>query len=128
MVRHPRRGFTLIELLVVLTVVAMLASIAAPRYFRSLEKARENTLRSSLQVMRGAIDQYLADRGEYPPSLAELVAQRYLRDMPEDPLTGRRDSWVELPPPPDSDWRGALYDIRSGAAGRGADGTMYADW
>ncbi len=128
MTRSSRRGFTLIELLVVLTIVALLVSIAAPRYFRSIEHARENTLRTSLRVMRDAIDQYLADRSQYPGSLADLAAQRYLRELPEDPLTGRRDSWVSLPPPPDSAWAGGLYDVRSGAAGRAADGTLYADW
>lgn len=123
-----RRGFTLIELIVVMAIVALLASIAAPRYFRSVERARENSLRTSLNVMRDAIDQHLADRGRYPESLDELVALRYLRELPEDPVTGRRDSWIALPPPPESAWTGALADVRSGAAGRAADGRLYADW
>jgi type II secretion system protein G len=125
--RTPK-GFTLIELLVVLAVVSLLVSIAAPRYFRSVERARENTLRTSLAVMRDAIDQHLADRGRYPDSLDQLAERRYLRELPEDPLTGRKDSWVPLPPPPDSAWSGDLFDVRSGAAGRGLDGSLYADW
>jgi type II secretion system protein G len=130
MARRPwsPRGFTLIELIVVLAIVALLVSIAAPRYFHSVERARENSLRTSLNVMRDAIDQYLADRGRYPDSLADLATQRYLRELPEDPLTGRRDTWVALPPAPDSAWAGNLADVRSGAAGRAADGKLYADW
>jgi general secretion pathway protein G len=123
-----RRGFTLIELLVVLAVVSLLVSIAAPRYFHSVERAREGALRTSLVVMRDAIDQYLADKGHYPGSLEELADARYLREMPEDPFTGRRDSWVALAPPSDSFWTGGLFDVRSGAAGRAADGRLYADW
>ena len=123
-----RRGFTLIELLVVMTLVALLVSIAAPRYFRSVERARENTLRTSLNVMRDAIDQHLADRGRYPDTLADLAASRYLRELPEDPMTGRRDSWILLPPPADSAWAGRVFDVRSGAAGRALDGRLYADW
>ena len=111
-----------------MAIIALLVSIAAPRYFHSVERARENTLHTSLNVMRNAIDQHLADRGRYPDSIADLADKRYLRELPEDPLTGRRDSWVALPPPPDSAWAGALYDVRSGAAGRGLDGRLYADW
>lgn len=126
--RTSGRGFTLIELIVVMAIVGLLASIAAPRYFGSLDKAREHTLHTSLNVMRDAIDQYAADRGRYPDSLAQLVAARYLRALPEDPLTGRNDSWVELAPPPDTAIEGQLGDVRSGAAGRASDGRLYADW
>lgn len=123
-----RRGFTLIELIVVMAIVALLASIAAPRYFQSIERSKENALRTSLNVMRDAIDKFSADKGRYPDSLEELASQRYLRQIPVDPLTGREDSWVVLPPAPDNDLRGGVYDLRSGAAGRGADGRLYADW
>jgi general secretion pathway protein G len=122
------RGFTLIELIVVMAIVALLASIAAPRYMRSVDVARENALRSTLATLRDAIDQYAADRGHYPQGLDELVQQRYLRRLPQDPLTTRHDSWVAVSAPPDSYVTGALADVRSGAAGRAADGSLYADW
>jgi len=125
---EPRRGFTLIELIVVMAIVALLVSIVAPRYFRSIDLARENTLRTSLNVMRDAIDQYAADKGRYPDALDELVASRYLRGVPEDPLTGRSDSWISVAPPPGSAVAGGLQDVRSGAAGRASDGKLYADW
>ncbi|CAD5373517.1 General secretion pathway protein G [Rubrivivax sp. A210] len=123
-----RRGFTLIELIVVMAIVALLASIAAPRYFQSLERAREKSLRTSLAVMRDAIDQFAADKGRYPQSLAEMAQQRYLRELPQDPYTGRADSWLALAPPPDAVVQGGVADVRSGAAGRAADGSLYADW
>lgn len=126
MTRHA--GFTLIELIVVMAIVALLASIAAPRYFHSVDRARENTLRTSLAVMRDAIDHHLADRGRYPDTLQELSEHGYLRRLPEDPMTGRQDTWIALPPPEDSAWPGRLGDVRSGAAGRGIDGRLYADW
>ncbi|MEK8050042.1 prepilin-type N-terminal cleavage/methylation domain-containing protein [Ideonella sp. DXS22W] len=125
--RH--RGFTLIELIVVMAIVALLTSIAAPRYLRSVDQAREASMRSSLAVMRQAIDQFAADRGRYPHDLQELVAERYLRALPEDPLTGRRESWVALSPPPDDGLAAAgVWDVRSGAAGRSRSGDLYADW
>jgi general secretion pathway protein G len=122
------RGFTLIELLVVLAIVALLASIAAPRYLGSLEQARETSLRASLAALRDAIDQHAADRGKLPERLEELVERRYLRELPEDPFTGRRDSWIALAPAPDAMHASGLADVRSGAAGRGRDGSLYADW
>ncbi len=125
--QHPR-GFTLIELIVVMAIVGLLVSIAAPRYFASLERARENSLRSSLAVMRNAIDQFAADRGRYPESLEELVEARYLRQVPQDPFTGRQDSWVAVAPPPDSVVPGRLGDVRTGSAGRTGDGVLHADW
>lgn len=126
--RRRPAGFTLIELIVVLAIVGLLTSIAAPRYFRSVERAREGSLQTSLNVMRDAIDQYAADRDAYPASLDDLVRERYLRELPEDPLTGRRDSWVQVTPPPDATLKGGLFDVRSGAAGRGSDGRLYAQW
>lgn len=121
-------GFTLIELIVVMAIVALLVAIAAPRYVASVERARETTLLGSLAAMRQAIDQFAADRSRYPASLDELVQERYLRQVPEDPMTGRRDSWIALAPPADSAVAGDTADVRSGAAGRGRDGRLYADW
>lgn len=129
---HRRRGrqggFTLIELIVVMAIVALLVSIAAPRYLQSIDRAREATLRSSLAVMREAIDRYAADRGRYPDSLQDLVDTRYLRSLPEDPMTGRRDAWLVLAPPPGAVIQGRMSDVRTSAAGRARDGGLYAEW
>ena len=133
MMRCSNKGFTLIELIVVMAIVALLASIAAPRYFNSLQKSRETALRTSLNVMRDAIDQFAADKGHYPDSLEELASARYIREIPADPLTGNREDWVTLGPPPDAQGQGGqtqgqVYDVRSGAAGRASDGRLFADW
>lgn len=123
-----RRGFTLIELLVVMSIVALLASIVAPRYFHSLQRGREVALRQTLATVRDAIDQFAADKGRYPDSLDELVGTRYLRQAPEDPITGQREGWLVQPPPADAGMGGALYDLHSAAPGEGSDGTPYANW
>ncbi len=123
------RGFTLIELIVVLAIVALLVSIAAPRYFHSVERARDASLRTTLNVMRDAIDKFVADRDRFPDSLDELVARGYLRQVPEDPVTGSRDSWQMLAPVAASTpLGGRVADVRSGASGRGEDGTPYNSW
>ena len=111
-----------------MAIVALLVSIAAPRYFKSLERARENTLRTSLNVMRGALDQFAADKGRYPESLNEVVEMRYLRSVPEDPMTRSNSTWVSIAPPSELGLSGKVYDVRSGAASRASDGHLYADW
>lgn len=122
------RGFTLIELIVVMAIVATLLTIAAPRYFDSLERSREAALKQTLAVTRDAIDKYHGDTGRYPQSVDELVTRRYLRDAPYDPIAQSERSWIVIPPARDAGAEGALFDVRSGAQGASLDGTPYEQW
>lgn len=124
---EQRRGFTLIELLVVMAVIATLLTIAVPRYFQHIDRAREATLRESLAVMRDAIDKYRADTGRYPEGLEDLVSRRYLRKVPPDPITESTDTWV-LVSPPDEPGQHKVWDVQSGADGQGRDGSEYRTW
>lgn len=119
-------GFTLIELLVVMAIIALLLTIAVPRYWQSTDKARESVLRQDLAHMRVAIDQYHADRGRYPDSIEDLVEKKYLKAIPRDPMTESAQSWVVVPPPDPAN--GSIYDVRSGAPGTARDGTRYGEW
>ena len=92
-----KRGFTLIEVLVVMAIVATLLSLVAPRYFAVLERSREATLRHDLATMRDAIDRYYGDKGVYPDTLGDLVTARYLRAIPNDPVTESAQTWVVTP-------------------------------
>jgi general secretion pathway protein G len=122
--RTVRRGFTLIELLVVMAIIAILITIALPRYFGSVEKSKEVTLRQSLNVMRDAIDKYHADTGRYPDKLEDLVEKRYIRAIPVDPITDSAETWI-IVPVPGTVAQGAVYDVRSGAKGNAADGKPF---
>ena len=119
-------GFTLIELIIVMAIVALLVTIAAPRYMRSLEKSKEAVLKEDLWVMRDALDKYYGDLGKYPGSLEELVEQKYLRAVPVDPLTDSTSTW-QVVPPVDPEL-GAIYNVKSGASGSSTIGTSYSDW
>ena len=123
-----RRGFTLIELLTVLAIVAVLLTVVTPRYQRTLDRGKEKALMASLAGMRDAIDQYAADRGRYPDTLDDLVSARYLRAVPEDPMTGRRDTWRTTPPPEDSSTPGLVQDVHSGSNDSSRAGERYAQW
>ena len=122
--RGAARGFTLIELIVVLAIVAMLVTLALPRYFHSVERSREAVLRHDLRSLRDAIDKFLTDQGRYPATLDELAERRYLRNVPVDPITDSATSWVTVAPPVGS----GVVDVRSGAPGAGLDGTPYESW
>jgi general secretion pathway protein G len=120
------RGFTLIELLVVLVIVATLLTIAVPRYFRSLDQARETTLLQDLSVMRDAIDKFMGDTGHYPATLGALVDNRYLKAIPVDPITKSNESWV-LVASTDTDHTG-IRDVLSGAEGVSLKGVAFRDF
>ena len=95
--RRRTSGFTLIELLVVMAVIATLLTLAVPRYFASMEKSREAVLHANLALMRQTLDKYYGDTGRYPDALDELVAARYLRSVPTDPITDSDATWVVVP-------------------------------
>ena len=119
-------GFTLIELLVVLAIVALLLTIALPRYFGSLDRSKEAVLREDLHQMRGAIDKYYGDKGKYPETIDTLVSEKYLRSIPVDPITEKKDTWTAVPPLDPQ--KTGVYDVKSGAPGKASDGSAYADW
>ena len=121
-----KRGFTLIELLVVITIIALLLSIAVPRYFGGVDRAKEVVLQEDLATMRDSIDKFYADTGKYPDTLADLVSRKYLRKLPVDPLTESAETWVVIPP--DDSKKGSVYDVKSGATGTARDGTAYSEW
>ena len=121
-----KRGFTLIELLVVMSIIAVLLTIAVPRYFRTLERSRETVLRQDLSVMREAIDKHLGDYGQYPDSLGALVERHYIRAVPVDPFTKSADGW-QVVVSEDTDQPG-IRDVHSGAEGNASDGRPYKEW
>lgn len=124
--RSPAAGFTLIELLAVMAIIAVLLTLAVPRYFSSVERSKEAVLRQDLATVRDSLDKYFADTGRYPDSLDELVTKKYLRSIPLDPLTESASSWIVVAP--DDVAKGMVQDVKSGAPGTARDGTAYADW
>ena len=129
--RQSESGFTLIELLIVMTIIAILATLAIPRFVGAVKAAREAVLREDLHVMRDAIDSYTMDKQKAPQSLDDLIQNGYLRAIPEDPMTHSKDTWV-------TDTSDAMYsidqtdpginDVHSGSEGSGSDGQPYTSW
>ena len=134
--RHLR-GFTLIELLVVMAIIGTLMSLVAPGYLQQQTRARETVLKHNLKLLRESLDDYRGDYGKNPETLDELVKLRYIKDIPLDPITGKRDSWVIVPLEQQFEGNGLTtttnkdemqIDIKSSAEGNGLDGSAYASW
>jgi general secretion pathway protein G len=121
----------MIELLVVVSVIVILATMAMAQHKTSVIHAREAVLSEDLFRVRDAIDQYYADKGQYPSALDSLVSEGYLRQIPKDPFTDRDDTWQTVPSDPDPNNPTAapgIYNLHSGSDGTALNGTKYADW
>ena len=121
----------MIELLVVLSLIVILATMGMSQYRTSVIHAREAVLREDLFRMRDAIDQYYADKNQYPSTLDALVTDGYMRQLPEDPFTKSKDSWTTEPAPSDPGNPTAepgVYNVHSGSDATAIDGTKYAEW
>ena len=110
------KGFTLIELMVVMVLIALLLTIAVPRYFGTIDTGKQNVQRQNISSIRDAIEHYYGDIGKYPETLQDLVDKKYMRSIPVDPITGKSD-WVTVAPT-DPNLTG-VYDIRSAKAPEG---------
>jgi general secretion pathway protein G len=124
-------GFTLIELLIVLALISILAGIGMAQYKNSVVFAKESVLKQDLFRMRDAIDQYYADKNQYPSTLDALVSDGYMRKIPEDPFTKSTTSWQTVPAEPDPNnptAEAGVYDVKSGSELTALDGTRYAEW
>ncbi len=123
-------GFSFLEMVLVLLVLGVLFGIALPRYQAQITKAKEAVLEHNLAVLRDRLDQYRADRDQYPEALAELVVAGYLREVPEDPMTGSilweeiRDDYDPLFPNAPA----GVSDVRSRSEEIGSDGRPYREW
>jgi general secretion pathway protein G len=155
-----RQGFTLLEIIIVITILSILTAAAVPMVRNSVKRQREEDLRLALRQLRQAIDNYkeFNDRTNggaipiewktptgYPKELKILVEgfipanvvgtnsakKRFLRRMPEDPMTGSTD-WGQRSykddPTSTSSGGDDVFDVYSKSDGTALNGTKYKDW
>ena len=124
-------GFTLVELMIVMAIIMILATIAIPIYVRTLQRAKEATLREDLHTMRTAIDSYTIDKEKAPDTLDDLVQAGYLKSIPLDPMTSSNQTWITGMSDTMTDineTQGGMDDVHSGSQGLASDGTSYNTW
>jgi len=126
----PIQGFTIVELLVVLALISILATIGMAQYRRGVTHAQEAVLKTDLFDLRDALDQYYADKAQYPASLDALVTEGYIRKVPVDPFTNAAD-WQTIfsdPDPNNPTATPGIADVKSASDRTAIDGSKYADW
>jgi len=61
-----QRGFTMIEMIGVLAVIAILASIVAPKIFDAIRDAKNSAVAEDIATVRTAVASYYKDTGQWP--------------------------------------------------------------
>jgi general secretion pathway protein G len=150
-----RRGMTLVELIVAFTILLVLSTLAVPLARSNVRRIKERQLQQALHEMRTAIDKYkdMADGGKlgiqkmdafgYPESLDALVdgvkgsgqaadtKLKFLRRVPLDPMTGKREWGVRSmqDDPKSPAWGGQnVFDVFTKSDEKAGDGTPYSEW
>jgi general secretion pathway protein G len=120
----------MIELMAVIMIIGILAGIALPNYKVAIIRSKETVLRENLVRLRSLLDQYNADKGEFPPSLDKLVEEGYLRELPRDPISGAAewDLVYEQPDPNNPTAAPGVKDVKSSSSGVSLAGTPYTEW
>ncbi len=84
-----KKGFTLIELLVVIAIIAILISVGAVSYTRSLKLSRDSKRKTDLEQIRQALETFRAETGAYPTTgswKSDLSTDSvYINAIPQDP-------------------------------------------
>jgi len=117
--------------MVVIAIMLILLALAMPHYAKSILHAQETALRADLHTLRSVIDQYTLDKQKAPQSLQDLVDAGYIKQLPMDPFTKSRDTWVPVMDDsllsPDQTQPG-IMDVHSGSDQASSEGTAYSTW
>jgi len=94
-----KKAFSLVEILVVVTIIALLASLAAASYSQFVKQARDAKRKTDVEQIRAAIELYrnFDASGLYPATAAIVfgtgniadASATYLTKIPNDPLSSR---------------------------------------
>ena len=127
--RRSQSGFSLLELMIAMFILVILLSVALPAYQRTIQHAKETVLKENLWQMRRAIDQYGADKGKLPQSLEDLKTEKYLQEIPIDPVSEKRE-WNEVMGEDNNspDAEQGLTNVQSLAEGEDSEGKVFEDY
>ena len=115
-----------------MVIIMILAGTGVAIYTNSTIQAREAVLAKDLYEMRDAIDRYYADKEKWPASLDALVSDKYLREIPVDPMTNAPDwrtTFAEPDPANPSASEPGISDVHSNSDQVSPlKNTPYSEW
>jgi general secretion pathway protein G len=115
--------------MIAMFIMVILLSLAVPTFERSVRQARETVLKENLFQIRRSIDQFTADKGKLPATVDDLVAGKYLREKPMDPIADKAE-WNEVmgedTNSPDAEQ--GMVDVKSLAEGQDSEGKAFSEY
>ena len=127
--KNTSHRVSLLSTLVALAYFTGACGACNSAYDKSVSAAKEAMLREDLRVMRGMIKQYANDKGALPQSLEDLASAGYIRSIPEDPMTGKRDWKVTIGEDPKlAKGPKGVVDVHSSSSAKSSGGRPYSEW
>lgn len=90
-----KKGFTLVELLVAFSIIAIIASLAIPRYINLKRMSNTAKIAGDLRTIDAAINQYYLEHRKYPLSVTNLS---------ESELVTSGKYFISVPKPPNGEY------------------------
>jgi general secretion pathway protein G len=121
---------TVVYIVVLATLIlGVVVALTGMRYQKTVLNARESVLREDLVRLRAMLKEYAQKQVLPPQSLDDLVEAGYLREIPDDPITGNKDWQVT-----EGEFERAskkvkgIVDVHSSSARNSSIGTPYNQW
>lgn len=119
-----RPGYSLMEILVAVAIIAVLATLVAPRLFGQLDRSRQTAAQTQIRMIETALDTMRLDIGRYPTSEEGLNLLLQGNDTVVQLWAG---PYLDGGLPTDPWGRAYLYTAAASSADRGEVFTYGAD-
>lgn len=67
-------GFSLLELMAVMVILGLIATVAVPKYYSQVRKAKQQTAKTQIEMLMTTMNSYRLDVGDFPSQSEGLAA------------------------------------------------------